>query len=184
VWLADHDLDSSAQSQVSLYSGRGILSESAGPVWLIGTASEHHVLYQYSLVGAQNHYLGLIQTETPYYQPTPAPPAPFTVNSSFKDPSNWSGISAAWGLSVATSTNIIVFGAGHYSFFQDYAQTCLTPESCQSQIVNIDSTSSVHIYSLSTVGSTNQLSVNQAGVINQSSNPNGFAATVTLWSQS
>lgn len=37
VWLADHDLDDSAQTQVTLYSGRGILSESAGPVWLIGT---------------------------------------------------------------------------------------------------------------------------------------------------
>lgn len=37
VWLADHDLDSDAQGQLTLFSGRGILSESAGPVWLIGT---------------------------------------------------------------------------------------------------------------------------------------------------
>jgi hypothetical protein len=64
VWLADHDLDGNGATQISLYSGRGILSESAGPVWLIGTGSEHHTLYQYSLVGAQNHYMGLIQTET------------------------------------------------------------------------------------------------------------------------
>ncbi|KAJ6547050.1 exo-beta-1,3-glucanase [Mycena capillaripes] len=184
VWLADHDLDSGGQSQVSLYSGRGIFSESAGPVWMIGTASEHHVLYQYNLVNAKTHYLGLIQTETPYYQPTPAPPAPFSVNTAFQDPSNWSGITAAWALRVTTSTDIIVFGAGHYSFFQNYGQNCLTPENCQTQIVNVDTTSSVHIYSLSTVGTTFQLSVNQAGVINQSSNPNGFAATVTSWSQS
>ncbi|KAF7338693.1 Exo-beta-1,3-glucanase [Mycena venus] len=184
VWLADHDLDSSGQSQISLFSGRGILSESAGPVWMIGTASEHHTLYQYNLVNAATHYLGLIQTETPYYQPSPVPPAPFTVNASFKDPATWSGISAAWALRVTTSTDIIVFGAGLYSFFQNYGQACLTPENCQSQIVNVDTTSSVHIYSLSTVGTTFQLSVNQAGVINQSSNPNGFAATVTSWSQS
>ena len=26
--------------------------------------AEHHVLYQYSLIGAQDHYMGLIQTET------------------------------------------------------------------------------------------------------------------------
>lgn len=37
VWLADHDLDGDGASQISLYSGRGILSESAGPVWLVGT---------------------------------------------------------------------------------------------------------------------------------------------------
>jgi hypothetical protein len=184
VWLADHELDQAGQGQVSLFSGRGILSESAGPVWMIGTASEHHVMYQYNLVNAQSHYLGLIQTETPYYQPAPAPPAPFTVNAAFNDPSNWSGISQAWGLRVTTSTNILVFGAGLYSFFSNYGQACLTPENCQAQIVNVDTTSSVHIYSLSTVGTTFQLSVNQAGVINQSANPNGFAATVTSWSQS
>ncbi|KAJ7118715.1 exo-beta-1,3-glucanase [Mycena epipterygia] len=184
VWLADHDLDSSGQTQVSLYSGRGILSESAGPVWMIGTASEHHTLYQYNLVSAQSHYLGLIQTETPYFQPAPAPPAPFTVNTSFKDPSSWTGISQAWALRVTTSTNILVFGAGHYSFFSNYNQACLTPENCQSQIVNVDTTSSVNIYNLATVGTTFQLSVNQVGTINQANNPNGFAATVTSWSQS
>ncbi|GJJ08010.1 hypothetical protein Clacol_002217 [Clathrus columnatus] len=62
VWNGDHDLDGN-NGQVSVFSGRGILSQSSGPVWLIGTA-EHHVLYQYNLAGASNHYLGLIQTET------------------------------------------------------------------------------------------------------------------------
>jgi glucan 1,3-beta-glucosidase len=64
AWLADHDLDGDGTTQLSLFSGRGILSESQGPVWMIGTASEHHVMYQYSLVGARDHYMGLIQTET------------------------------------------------------------------------------------------------------------------------
>lgn len=27
-------------------------------------AAEHHVIYQYNLVNAKNHYLGLIQTES------------------------------------------------------------------------------------------------------------------------
>ena len=65
MWLADHDLDSKNDStQITLWSGRGLLSESKGPVWLIGTASEHHVIHQYNLNNASNHYLGLIQTET------------------------------------------------------------------------------------------------------------------------
>ncbi|KAJ7722998.1 exo-beta-1,3-glucanase [Mycena maculata] len=183
VWLADHELDGPGSAQVSLYSGRGILSESAGPVWMIGTSSEHHVLYQYSLVNARSHYLGLIQTETPYFQPAPAPPAPFALNNTFKDPSSWSDISSAWGLRIDASTNIIVFGAGLYSFFSNYGEGCLVPEACQTHMVNVDNTSSVHIYSLSTVGTTFQVSANQLGVINQSSNQNGFAATVTSWSQ-
>ncbi|KAJ7929214.1 exo-beta-1,3-glucanase [Mycena leptocephala] len=182
VWLADHDMDGDGVTQISLYSGRGILSESAGPVWMIGTASEHHTLYQYSLVGAQNHYMGLIQTETPYYQPTPVVPSPFSVNSAFSDPS-FAGTNAAWGLTVASSSNILIFGAGLYSFFSNYDQTCLTAQNCQNQILNIDSTSSVFIYSLATVGTTFQLSLNQAGIVNQATNPNGFAATVTSWNQ-
>jgi len=93
-------LDIPGQKQISAYAGRGILSESCGPVWMIGTGTspylfpftdsnffcptacmcilfsifmslvliinkaEHHVLYQYHLVNAANHYMGLIQTET------------------------------------------------------------------------------------------------------------------------
>lgn len=38
VWLADHTLDEDGVSQLTIFSGRGILSESQGPVWMIGTA--------------------------------------------------------------------------------------------------------------------------------------------------
>ncbi|KAJ7926053.1 exo-beta-1,3-glucanase [Mycena leptocephala] len=186
VWLADHDLDEpgGGQDLISIYSGRGILSESAGPVWLIGTASEHHVLYQYNLANAKSHYMGLIQTETPYFQPNPVAPAPFTVNMAFKDPASWSDISQAWGLWVTSSEDILVFGASLYSFYSNYDQGCLTTESCQSQMVNVDNESSVNIYSLSTIGTTGQLSINEVPIINQDQNQNGFASTVTSWSSS
>ncbi|KAJ6607434.1 exo-beta-1,3-glucanase [Mycena sp. CBHHK59/15] len=178
VWLADHDLDEpgGGQDQVSIYSGRGILSESAGPVWLIGNASEHHVLYQYNLANAKSHYMGLIQTETPYIQTNPVAPEPFTVNTAFKDPASWSDISQAWGLWVTSSDT--------FSFYSNYDQGFLTPVNCQSQIVNVDNESSVDIYSLSTIGTTWQLSINQVPLINQDQNLNGFASTVTSWSSS
>ncbi|KDQ60660.1 glycoside hydrolase family 55 protein [Jaapia argillacea MUCL 33604] len=179
IWLADHDLDGTVNPQLSLASGRGILSESAGPVWMVGTA-EHHVLYQYGLVGAQNHYMGLIQTETPYFQPAPIPPAPFTSNSAYHDPT-YNGTDSAWALWIQSSTDIIVFGAGHYSFYSNYTQACLTTNTCQNQIVNVDSTSTPYIYSLSTVGTSWQLSVNEVGIIAESKNINGFASTVTSW---
>lgn len=37
VWNADHDLDNTNSQQTSVFSGRGIFSESYGPVWMIGT---------------------------------------------------------------------------------------------------------------------------------------------------
>ena len=108
VWLADHALDINHR-QISIYSGRGLLSESQGPVWLIGTGSEHHVLYQYSFVNAANHYGGLMQTETPYFQPVPAPPSPFVSDPAFDDPV-FDNIVASWALWVQNSQGILVYG--------------------------------------------------------------------------
>jgi len=182
VWLADHDLDGDGISRVTLFSGRGILSESQGPVWMIGTSSEHHVLYEYRLVNAKDHWMGLIQTESPYYQPNPPAPEPFAINSSYHDPKFASGSAMAWALSVESSSDIIVFGAGLYSFFQNYSQACLTTRDCQSQITDIDSSSSVYIYSLSTIASSYQISVEGKGIVNEAQNVNGMASTVTFWS--
>ncbi|KAI6105107.1 glycoside hydrolase family 55 protein [Pisolithus croceorrhizus] len=183
VWTADHDLDAGNSAQISVFTGRGVLSQSAGPVWLIGTASEHAALYQYNLAGAQNHWIGFVQTETPYYQPVPAAPAPYSSTSAYNDPSFSSSINMAWGMWVQNSYSIILFGGGFYSFFQNYAQSCLNTWSCQSQIFNIDSSSTITVYSLSTVGVTYQLSVSQTGVVNEGSNQDGFQETLTVWSR-
>ena len=119
----DHDLDDPAEGRITVYSGRGILSESAGPVWMIGTASEHHVIYQYNLHGAKNHYLGLIQTESvrrlssfvsctsltlpqPYFQPNPAVPEPFTINSDLGDPSFPADLTSATTLRPSQSNSL------------------------------------------------------------------------------
>ncbi|KAL0578155.1 hypothetical protein V5O48_003821 [Marasmius crinis-equi] len=180
VWLADHNMDGDGETQISLYAGRGLLSESQGPVWMIGTA-EHFTLYEYQLVNAKNHWMGLIQTETPYYQPVPDVPEPFSIRPDWHDPENWDG--GAWGLRIINSKDITVFGAGLYSFFRDYTQECIDTTSCQAQIATVDEESeNVQIYQLSTVGTTYQVSLAQTGIVNQSDNRNGFAQTVTYWS--
>ncbi|EPT02026.1 hypothetical protein FOMPIDRAFT_141879 [Fomitopsis schrenkii] len=183
VWLADHDLDGDGKSQITVYSGRGVLSESQGPVWMIGTAAEHHTLYQYNLVNARDHYLGLLQTESPYYQPSPPPPAPFAIDPRYHDPSFPSGQLSAWAVSIQNSHGVLIFGAGLYSFFSGYGQACLKDSSCQSQILNIDGTSSLSVYSLSTVGVTHQLSVGGRGIVPSYENQNGFQSTMTAWTR-
>ena len=185
IWLADHDFDTLNSDQTTIYSGRGLLSESQGPVWLIGTGSEHHVIVNYNLAGAANHYIGLAQTESPYYQPDPPPPAPlFTILSEWKDPTFSRNQTSAWGLHVTESRNILVFGAGLYSFFIDYdASRCTATDqlNCQSQILNVDSWSGVYIYSLTTVGTTYQLSIDSSPVIPAVENEVGFSQIVTVW---
>ncbi|KAH2165080.1 hypothetical protein KXV74_005974 [Aspergillus fumigatus] len=85
VWVADHDLDVITQDQIDVYLARGVLIESK-LAWLYGTASEHSVLYQYQLSGAQNILMAMIQTESPYFQPVPPAPAPFTTGVFLSDP--------------------------------------------------------------------------------------------------
>ncbi|KAI0266054.1 beta-1,3-glucanase [Gloeopeniophorella convolvens] len=182
VWLADHDVDG-AGAQITAYSGRGIFSESQGPVWMIGTASEHHVLYQYHLADAADHYIGLAQTETPYFQPAPPPPAPFVPSKAYKDPVFDGNVTSAWALHVQSSRDVLVFGAGFYSFFQNYTTTCETTFDCQQQIVSVDAASSASLYSVSTVESVSQLSVGGRPVVLAGANPNGFAQTFTAWTR-
>ncbi|KIM38529.1 glycoside hydrolase family 55 protein [Hebeloma cylindrosporum] len=182
VWLADHDLDLEGEGMITVYAGRGILSESQGPVWMIGTASEHHVIYQYNLVRAKNHYMGLIQTESPYFQPKPAVPTPFRIDPAYHDPKPFEGSASSWALAVKDSQDILIFGAGLYSFFVNYSQDCVKTRDCQTQIATISSSSSnVNVYGLSTVASVYQLSVDGVGVIDQKDNVDGFASTVTVW---
>ncbi|CEL56403.1 Glucan 1,3-beta-glucosidase OS=Cochliobolus carbonum GN=EXG1 PE=1 SV=1 [Rhizoctonia solani AG-1 IB] len=181
VWTADHDLDDPTQRQIDVYSGRGILIESCGPVWLTGSGSEHHVIYQYNIVGAKNVYMGLIQTETPYWQPEPAPPAPFSLSKAYKDPELTAG-PAAWSVVISKSSQVYIYGAGLYNFFQHYSQACLANYTCQSQIINVDKHSTdIGIFSLSTVGLTHMLSVDSTPVINQNDNRNGFQSNTARW---
>lgn len=37
AWTSDHDLETGAE--VTIYTGRGIYSQSAGPVWMIGVGA-------------------------------------------------------------------------------------------------------------------------------------------------
>lgn len=75
-WTADHDLDGSNGQTIS--TGRGMLVETAKAAWFVGTGFEHNTLYQYQLVNAENVYFGMVQVETPYWQPNPVAPSPWT----------------------------------------------------------------------------------------------------------
>jgi glucan 1,3-beta-glucosidase len=72
--------------------------------------------------------MGFIQTETPYYQPNPSAPVPYVLNSALHDPDFGTSCAGqagncrnAWGLRVINSQNILVYGAGLYSFFDNYS---------------------------------------------------------------
>ncbi|KAK5017179.1 hypothetical protein LTR39_001690, partial [Cryomyces antarcticus] len=185
-WVADHELDLADHNQIDIYNGPGVLIESQGPVWLYGTSSEHSVLYNYQLNAAKDVWMGMIQTETPYFQANPAAPTPFTPCATYADPEFHDGNptgNKAWGLRIVNSNNVLVYGAGLYSFFDNYAQTCLLTESCQSNMVDIEGGSNISLFGLSTKAAVNMVTVNGNGVVKDADNRSNFCATVALWTE-
>ncbi|CRG91076.1 hypothetical protein PISL3812_08124 [Talaromyces islandicus] len=192
LWVADHDLDGNGQ-QITIYSGRGLNIESTkGSIWLSGTAVEHNVLYQYQLVSTSNIYLGQIQTETAYYQPNPAATIPFTVNSSISDPDfnktcegKNGNCALGWGLRIVDSTNILVYGAGLYSFFHNNDASCSSQNAttpCQEAILSVEgSSSAITIYNLNTISSTSMADVNGTSVANMTDNLSVFNEGIALF---
>lgn len=188
-WVADHELDLSDHGQIDLYNGRGVLIESTKPVWFWGTASEHNVLYNYQLNGAKNTFLGLIQTETPYYQSNPDATKPFTVQSSWSDPdfstATATGGKKAWGLRVIDSQDVVVFGAGLYSFFENYDQECVSANNCQANMVSFEGTNSnVQLFGLSTKAAVSMVTVQGNGVVKDADNRSNFCATIGHFAES
>ncbi|KAK4186330.1 pectin lyase fold/virulence factor [Podospora australis] len=207
-WVADHDLDDAPQPDVqfpiTVFAGRGLWIEGSR-IWLVGTSVEHHVLYQYQLVNASNVWMGQVQTESLYYQPNPKAPYPFTeINTALCDPDfvgpcdnlskndhnlanstgidNWPGNSPCemvWGLRIIHSSNVTIFGAGLYSFFNNYNKSCSTAasgENCQARILEVDQhfnytyenpwnlgikNVQLHVTNLNTIGSVSMATANE-----------------------
>lgn len=147
---------------------------------MYGTASEHTVLYQYQLYGAKNVFMGMIQTESPYYLPNPQAPAPFTDalglfngDPDFKDcPTSDPHCAAAWGLMLVGATNVHIFGGGLYNWFQAYTQQCVDSQDCQKSVVRIKDSGNVWIYNLYTIGTVEMVSLQDSTTILSKDNTN------------
>ncbi|CAJ2505150.1 Uu.00g125440.m01.CDS01 [Anthostomella pinea] len=191
-WTADHDIEDASNTQITVYSGRGLYIESTvGTFWLIGTAVEHNALYNYQFANTKNVFASMFQTETPYYQPTPNALTPFPAVASLNDPdftTSCSGVAGncadAWGLRIIKSTDFFIYGAGHYSFFNNYSTDCSTVEAgetCQSRIVSIESSSNINIYGLNTIGSLSMIDRDGTSLAKWSDNVNTFASNIMLF---
>lgn len=189
-WVADHDLDNNAPNQISLYSARGVLIQAQGAVWLWGTASEHSIIYNYQFDGAQALFSGFMQSETPYMQPNPEVPAPFQFNNAYDDPlfticpngtsTNTAPCKDSWGLRVYNSKNVLIYGTGLYSFFNNYDQQCVTDKNCQQNMIHVQN-SQVDMYTVNTANAVNMIVDDNMGTVTGANNRNWFCDTISYY---
>ncbi|KAF2862914.1 glycoside hydrolase family 55 protein [Piedraia hortae CBS 480.64] len=193
-WVADHDMEDPLNRQISIFSGRGALIRSQGPVWLWGSASEHSMLYQYQFDGAKAIFTGFIQTETPYFSGSGAPPFPHPLpgyNSDYDDPTfavcqygdvGQDGVPCkeAWGLRVVNSQGVYIYAAGFYSFFNNYQQECVGKHNCQLNMVRFQQ-SDVHAYTLTTKASVHMILDDSTGTVFGKDNRNVFGDTIAYY---
>ncbi|KAK3058591.1 hypothetical protein LTR09_000155 [Extremus antarcticus] len=196
IWVADHDVEDPQLRQITVYAGRGLLDESTtGSIWLVGTSVEHHVKYEYQFVNTQNVFAGQIQTETAYYQPNPNAKIPFPYSGRYFDPkftqdtvtADGFTIPAAdgWGLRIVDSSIISIYGAGLYSFFNNYSTTCSNQgngEVCQNRIFSLEGDSkAITVYNENTVGTHFMVTIDGEDVASYEDNLDGFVDTIALF---
>lgn len=208
LWVADHDVEDPNLTQITVYAGRGLLVESTQPLWLWGTAVEHHTLYQYQFVSASTVFMGQIQTETAYYQPNPPALLPFAPNSQYSDP-DFSTICFAttgfnftntttftnncdgYGLRILNSKDILAYGVGLYSFFDNYNTSCSAPPTydpvngpygCQTTIFSLEgANTNIGVYNLMTVGAQSMIDINGVSVASYRDNLNVFPDGIAIF---
>ncbi|KAM5453040.1 hypothetical protein McanCB49686_004992 [Microsporum canis] len=187
AWVADHDLDVASQDQIDIYAGRGILIESKGPTWLYGTASEHSVLYQYQVSSAKDLLLGMIQTESPYFQPAPKAPSPFTTGLFPNDPlfkeckANSRTCASSWALRVIDSVSVYSLGAGLYSWFSNYNQDCVKTENCQDRGIEIEESVDIWFFNLVTKAIIEMVTPKGIRPTYAAENKNGYTSSLLAW---
>ncbi|PVI07298.1 glycoside hydrolase family 55 protein [Periconia macrospinosa] len=192
-WTADHDLDDPNSTRISVYVGRGLLVE-ASNVWLYGNGVEHQALYQYQFLNAKDVFGGFLQSETPYWQPTPdAKSQPYPLNPDLGDPDYNQlcppgTICDAFGLRIVNSEKILLYGAGFYSFYKSDDVSCSSPTAandrreCQNRMVSIEgsNTSGITMYGLNEVGVINMLTVDGEDKAMWSDTVSGYSNTIGL----
>jgi glucan 1,3-beta-glucosidase len=92
-----------------------------------------------------------------------------------------SNCAKTWGLRIFNSTYIFVYGAGLYSFFNNYDGGCLATTNCQQNMISVEESQGIYMYMVNTVGSANIVEVDQVELVPASANANGFADTVAIF---
>ena len=190
AWTADHDLDDGGKNtRQSISTGRGMLIEATAGTWLHGTAVEHNTLYQYNFHAAKNVFVGLQQSETPYWQGSSGllAPVPWTPSPTYEDPdfSNCNGADAkcrmAWYNYINSSSNVSIYGSAFWTFFDAGQGGFQQAEGfCQENACWVEDSHELMWYNLNTHG-VRDLVLGERRNVSSYYNPGSWGAVVAAY---
>lgn len=86
-----------------------------------------------------------------------------------------------WGLRIYQSSYILIYGAGLYSFFNNYDSACILTSNCQEHMVSLIRSEAVYIYTLNTVATSDLVEVDGTALVPALANANWFCHTVAIF---
>ncbi|KAI9150678.1 Glucan 1,3-beta-glucosidase [Paramyrothecium foliicola] len=171
AYNGEDGIPTNVKVEISIYVGRGVLIEASGPTWFWGSASE--------LFNATEIFFGHMQTETPYYQPNPTADKPYQIGLWASDPTfedcsevledwpedatpeekqgltdltSYNKCKKAWALRVIYSTDVFIYSAGFYSFFENNGLGCAPEEDCQTGMIETENSGPIWMFNVFTKG--------------------------------
>lgn len=152
-------------------------------------------MYAMQFANAQNVYMSMLQVETPYWQPDPEAPSPWTPNATWNDPT-FTGANSSipqnymqWSLRIVGSKShtVNLYGQGFWVFFNDLGG-CTGPDgNCQVSIVDLEELqkgSGIELYALNTRGVENLIILNGSGgtpAVTSALNPGSWGAVIAAY---
>jgi glucan 1,3-beta-glucosidase len=86
-----------------------------------------------------------------------------------------------YGLAIRNSSRIFNYGAGLYSFFNNYDGGCLTTENCQQFMVTIEKSEGIYLYGLNTKAASIMVEVDGVSLVPEGPNTNSFCRTLAVF---
>jgi glucan 1,3-beta-glucosidase len=164
-----------------------MLVEATQGTWLVGTAMEHHTLYQYNFHSAQNVFSGFQQSETAYWQGSNGvdfAPAPWSSNLISSDPtfSNCAttdgGCRMGWFEMIQLSSNIFLYGGCVWTFY-NANQPC--QGDCQQNAVYVEASASLYLYGTNVKTITNIIYQDGVDYATEIGNGGGWGGVVAVY---
>lgn len=86
-----------------------------------------------------------------------------------------------YGLVIKNSQYIFNYGAGLYSFFNNYDSGCILTQNCQQFMVTVEKSQAIYLFGLSTIAAQNMVEVDGVSLVPEGPNVNTFCRTVAIF---